>query len=60
MDRGAGWVTVHGVAKELDITLQLNNKNKETNTLYYVAIRLVVDKASLGDLLCCFLVWELG
>ena len=27
MDRGAWWATVHGVAKELDITWQLNNNN---------------------------------
>ena len=27
MDRGAWWVTVHGVAKESDKTEQLNNKN---------------------------------
>ena len=25
MDRGAWWATVHGVAKELDMTEQLNN-----------------------------------
>ena len=25
MDRGARWATVHGVAKELDMTWQLNN-----------------------------------
>ena len=25
MDRGAWWVTVHGLAKELDTTYQLNN-----------------------------------
>ena len=25
MDRGAWWVTVHGVAEELDMTQQLNN-----------------------------------
>ena len=28
MDRGAWWATVYGVAKELDTTWQLNNKNK--------------------------------
>ena len=27
MDRGAWWTTVHGVAKELDITYRLNNNN---------------------------------
>ena len=27
MDRGTWWATVHGVAKELDTTLQLNNSN---------------------------------
>ena len=27
MDRGAQWATVHGVAKELDMTWQLNNNN---------------------------------
>ena len=28
MNRGAWWATVHGVAKESDITQQLNNSNK--------------------------------
>ena len=27
MDRGAWWATVHGVAKEQDMTAQLNNNN---------------------------------
>ena len=27
MDRGAWWATVHGIAKELDMTEQLNNNN---------------------------------
>ena len=27
MDRGACWAIVHGVAKELDTTYQLNNNN---------------------------------
>ena len=27
MDRGTWWATVHGVAKELDTTLRLNNSN---------------------------------
>ena len=27
MDRGAWWTTVHGTAKELDMTEQLNNNN---------------------------------
>ena len=27
MDRGAWWATVHGVAKELDMTQCLNNNN---------------------------------
>ena len=28
MDREAWWATIHGVAKELDTTEQLNNNNK--------------------------------
>ena len=28
VDRGAWWATVHGVAKELDTTQQLNNNQK--------------------------------
>ena len=28
MDRRAWWATVHGVAKELDMTLKPNNNNK--------------------------------
>ena len=28
MDRGIWWAIVHGVAKELDTTCQLNNNNK--------------------------------
>ena len=28
MGRGAWWATVHGVAKESDVTWQLNNNNK--------------------------------
>jgi len=28
-DRGAWWATVHGVTKESDLTLQLNNKNSK-------------------------------
>ena len=27
MDRGAWWATVHGVAKELDMTERLNTQN---------------------------------
>ena len=30
MDRGAWWATVHGVAKEVDMTQQLNNSPRET------------------------------
>ena len=33
MDRGAWWATVHGVTKELDTTLQLNNN--ESHPLEY-------------------------
>ena len=29
MDRGAWWATVHGVAKELDMTECLNNSNSK-------------------------------
>ena len=29
MDRGDWWATVHRVAKESDMTWQLNNKNKK-------------------------------
>ena len=29
MDRGAWWATVHGAAKELDVTQQLNRNNKK-------------------------------
>ena len=28
-DRGAWWAIVHGITKELDMTEQLNNYNKE-------------------------------
>ena len=28
MDKGTWWVTAHGVAKESDMTYQLNNSNK--------------------------------
>ena len=28
MDRGAWWATVHGIAKELDMTQQLNKNNE--------------------------------
>ena len=28
MDRGAWWAKVHGVEKDLDTTMQLNNNNK--------------------------------
>ena len=31
MDRGAWWATVHGIAKELDMTEQLNNNNNIFN-----------------------------
>ena len=27
MDKGAWWATVHGVAKESDMTYQINNSN---------------------------------
>ena len=30
MDRGAWWATVHGVAKELDMTLQLSTQHTHT------------------------------
>ena len=30
MDKGAWWATVHGVTKELDMTLQLNNNNSSS------------------------------
>ena len=33
MDRGAWQATVHGVAKELDMTEQLNNNNIELVTI---------------------------
>ena len=29
MDRGAWWATVHGVAKESDMTWKLNNNNNK-------------------------------
>ena len=29
MNRGAWWAKVHGIAKELDTTEQLDNNNKE-------------------------------
>ena len=32
MDRGAWWATVHGVTKESNTTLQLNNNNN--NDIY--------------------------
>ena len=38
MDRGVSWAAVHGVAKELDMTLQL--KNNATLTLYNFAYYL--------------------
>ena len=36
MDRGAWWATVHGVAKALDTTLQLNNNIQIFIMLLYV------------------------
>ena len=38
MDRGAWRATVHGVAKELDTTEQLNNNNIIELQVYYVVI----------------------
>ena len=38
MDRGAWWVTVHGVAKESDKTEQLNNRNI---LVYYLDVRTI-------------------
>ena len=35
MDRGAWWATVHGVAKELDMTSQLNNNNNLGILFFY-------------------------
>ena len=32
MNKGAWWVTIHGVAKELDMTEQLNNNDKMKDT----------------------------
>ena len=34
MDSGAWEATVHGVAKELDMTEQLNNNKNNNNKLY--------------------------
>ena len=31
MDKGAWWATAHGVAKEWDMTYQLNNNNNLFN-----------------------------
>ena len=45
MDRGAWWVTVHGVAKESDTTLELNNnellgkRQLSRNDMYLANIR---------------------
>ena len=33
MSRGAWWATVHGVAKDSDMTQQLNNNNKTSACL---------------------------
>ena len=46
MDRGAWWATVHGVAKESDMTEQLtlmsdmkkNTKNKNTKATLFVTL----------------------
>ena len=43
MDRGAWWVTVHGVTKELDTTEQLNNNSNS------VLVPQLVESSSLQN-----------
>ena len=38
MDRGAWWATVHGIAKEIDRTEQLNNNNIQRHGVDFMAL----------------------
>ena len=42
MDRGALWAAVHRVAKELDTTLQLNNKSERGKQIPYINIQYCI------------------
>ena len=48
MDRGVSWAAVHGVAKELDMTLKLNNNT--TLTLYIILLIICVPLGKLFNL----------
>ena len=48
MDRGVLWAAVHGVAKELDMTLKLNNNT--TLTLYIILLIICVPLGKLFNL----------
>ena len=47
MDRGAWWATVHGVAKELDTTYQLNNNN---DVLLYLFLQVFICNSTVFSL----------